>query len=52
MDLAADGKVWLQHDGTDLVVAQLLMDRGGEKSDLVLAFYHPEMRADTGLAVA
>ena len=52
MDLAEDGKVWLQHDGTDLIVAQMLMNHGVAKSDLVLAFYHPEMRADTGLAVA
>ena len=52
IDLAADGKVWLQHDGTDLVIAQMLLDQGVAKSDLVLAFHHPSMRKDTGLAVA
>jgi hypothetical protein len=52
IDLADDGKVWLQHDGTDLVVGQMLLDRGVAKSDLVLAFHHPAMRKDTGLAVA
>ena len=52
VDLAEDGKVWLQHDGTDLVVGQMLLDRGVPKTDLVLAFHHPSMRKDTGLAVA
>lgn len=46
------GRIWLQHDGTDLVIAQMLLDRGVKKSDLVLAFHHPNMRPDTGLAVA
>mgnify|MGYP006271602887 CR=1 FL=1 len=52
IDLAADGKVWLQHDGTDLVIAQMLLNQGVPKSELVLAFHHPSMRKDTGLAVA
>lgn len=52
IDLAADGKVWLQHDGTDLVIGQMLLDQGIPKTDLVLGFHHPSMRKDTGLAVA
>ena len=52
IDLAEDGKVWLQHDGTDLVIAQMLLDEGVPKAELVLAFHHPSMRKDTGLAVA
>ena len=52
IDLAEDGKVWLQHDGTDFVVAQMLLDKGIPKSELVLAFHHPNRRPDTGLAVA
>ena len=51
IDLAEDGKVWLQHDGTDLVVGQMLLDQGVAKSDLVLTFHHPSMRKDTGMAV-
>jgi hypothetical protein len=51
IDVNEDGKVWLQHDGTDLVVAQMLLDRGIPKSDIVLAFHAPFVREDTGFAV-
>lgn len=52
IDVTDDGKVWLQHDGTDEMVAQMLMDKGIPKSDIVLAFYAPFRRADTGFAAA
>lgn len=52
IDIAPDGKVWLQHDGTDLVVGQMLLDKGVAKEDLVLGFHHPWQRVDTGYAVA
>ena len=52
IDVAADGKVWLQHDGTDLTVAQELLDRGIPKTDIVLAFHAPFVREDTGFAVS
>lgn len=52
IDLASDGKVWLQYDGTDRVVGQLLLDKGVSKDDLVLGFHHPLRRVDTGFAVA
>ncbi len=52
IDLANDGKVWLQYDGTDLIVGQMLLDKGVQKSELVLAFHHPDRRIDTGMAVA
>ena len=44
IDLTEDGKVWIQHDGTDLVVAQMLLDKGLVRSDLVLGFHHPNKR--------
>lgn len=52
IDVAKDGKVWLQHDGTDVTVAQMLLDRGIPKEDIVLAFHPPFVREDTGFAVA
>ena len=52
IEVKADGKVWLQHDGTDMIVGQMLLDAGVPKSQLVLGFQAPIVRADTGLAVA
>jgi hypothetical protein len=47
-----DGKVWLQHDGTDLRIAEDLMRAGIPKEHIVLAFHHPARRADTDFAAA
>lgn len=52
IDLAPDGKVWLQHDGTDLVVADMLIEKGIPTSDIVLGFYPPIVRPETGFAVS
>ncbi|HFA49030.1 MAG TPA: XisI protein [Bacteroidetes bacterium] len=52
IDLADDGKVWIQQDGSDLVVAQELEDRGIPKEDIVLGFHEPSVRKYTGYAVA
>ncbi|MCB0594195.1 MAG: XisI protein [Lewinellaceae bacterium] len=52
IDISADGKIWLQHDGTDLVVAQKLLDQGIPKTDIVLAFHAPFVREDTGFALS
>jgi hypothetical protein len=43
-DVKPDGKIWVQHDGTDLVLAQWLLDRGVPKKDIVLAFQAPARR--------
>lgn len=43
-DVKPDGKIWIQHDGTDLVLAQWLIDRGVPKKDIVLAFHAPARR--------
>ena len=47
-----DGKVWLQENRTDVLIAQELSDKGIPKKDIVLGLQFPELRADTGYAVA
>lgn len=44
IDVYPDGKVWIQHDGTDLKIAHWLVDEGISKSDLVLGFRAPFRR--------
>lgn len=52
VDVDNDGKVWIQHDGTDLAIAEILVDRGIPKADIVLAFHSPVKRPDTGYAIS
>ena len=47
-----EGKIWLQHDGTEEGVADELVRRGVPKQDIVLAFHAPYRRSHTGFAVA
>jgi hypothetical protein len=47
-----DGKVWLQHDGTNLRIADDLIQAGIPREHIVLAFHHPSRRPDTEFAVA
>lgn len=51
IDLKGD-KVWLQQDWTDSIIAEQLMELGVAKEDIVLGFYSPFRRVDTGFAVA
>ncbi|MEC4811710.1 MAG: XisI protein [Scytonema sp. PMC 1069.18] len=51
IDVDEGGKVWVQYDGTDLRIAQQLVDRGIPQADIVLGFHSPLRRADTGFAV-
>lgn len=44
VDVKPDGKVWLQYDGTDLVVAEMLMEKGILQEDIVLGFQAPFKR--------
>ena len=46
-----NGKIWIQHDGTDRPVAQELVDAGVPKEDIVLAWHPPDVRKLTGYAV-
>lgn len=52
IDVKDDGKVWLQHDGTDLEVANELVAAGVEKRDLVLGFQPKSVREVMEFAVA
>ena len=47
-----DGKVWVEHDGTDLEVVQDLLDAGIPKEQIVLGFHPPAHRKFTEFAVA
>ena len=47
-----DDKVWLQHDSTDAVIAEELVDRGIPKEDIVIGFQPEHRRKYTGFAVA
>jgi hypothetical protein len=47
-----DGKIWLQCDNTDAVVAHDLERAGVPKKDIVLGFQPPEVRPLTEYAVA
>lgn len=44
IDVKTDGKVWIQHDGTDLKIALLLAEKGIEKKDIVIGFRHIQQR--------
>lgn len=46
-----NGKIWIQHDGTEGGVANELIDRGVSKQDIVLAFHSPFKRKFTDFAV-
>ncbi|GAB3497832.1 hypothetical protein GCM10027341_18530 [Spirosoma knui] len=45
LDVRPDAKVHIQHDGTDLKIAERLVEEGVLKSDIVLAFQSPNRRA-------
>ena len=47
-----DGKVWVQENRTDVLIAQYLSEKGIPKSDIVLGLQEPELRASSGYAVA
>lgn len=46
-----DGKIWIQHDGTEEGVANRLVALGVPKSDIVLGFQSPFKRQFTEFAV-
>jgi hypothetical protein len=46
-----DGKIWIQHDGTEVGIATQLLELGVPNHDIVLAFYSPYMRQFTEFAV-
>ena len=46
-----NGKIWIQHDGTEEGVANELVRLGVPKDQIVLAFHSPYKRQFTGFAV-
>ena len=47
-----NGKIWLQQNNTDVLIADELEERGVLKSDIVLGFVPPNAREYAGYAVA
>jgi hypothetical protein len=41
------GKIWIQHDGTETGIANQLVELGVPKQDIILAFHEPEVRQFT-----
>ncbi len=46
-----DGKIWIQHDGTEIGIANELIELGIPKEDIVLAFHDLFSRKFTGFAI-
>jgi hypothetical protein len=46
------GKIWIQHDGTNRPVADELVEAGIPKEDIILAFHPPQVRQYTDFGIA
>jgi XisI protein len=46
-----EGKIWIQHDGTEEGIANRLVEAGVPKGDIVLGFQTPFQRRHTEFAV-
>jgi XisI protein len=44
-------KIWIQYDGTEIGVANELVEQGIPKEDIILAYHSPLMRQYNGFAV-
>lgn len=42
-----DGRIWIQHDGTEIGIANQLVEMGVPKQDIILAFHEPYIRQFT-----
>ena len=47
-----NGKVWIQQNNTDVLIADELVEKGIPKSDIILGFIPEKMRSYEGFAVA
>lgn len=47
-----DGKVWLEHDGTDANIAEQLVQAGIPRDQIVLGYKSSDMRVHSNFAVA
>ncbi len=52
IDIQADGKIWIQYDGTETGVANELVEAGIPKQEIVLAYQSDYMRKLTDFAVS
>jgi hypothetical protein len=52
LEVRKNGKIWIHHDGTDLIVGEKLLENNVPKQDIVLGFRAPIVRVDSGFAVA
>ncbi|MEN0047628.1 MAG: XisI protein [Bacteroidota bacterium] len=50
LEIDEEGKVWIQHDGTDNPIALRLVEQGIPKEDIVFGFHAPHKRAYSGFA--
>jgi hypothetical protein len=51
-DRSIDDKISIQRDGTEKGFASDLLETDIPKDKIVLAFYDPQIRAETGFAIA
>jgi len=47
-----EGKIWIQHDGTNISVAEELVELGVPPQDIILGFHPPYVRQYTDFGVA
>lgn len=47
-----DGKIWIQHDGTNISIAEELVDLGVPAKDIILGFHPANVRQYTDFGVA
>jgi hypothetical protein len=52
VDIKKDGKIWIQRDGTEIGVANELLEAGVPKEDIVLGFHAPYKRKFTEFATS
>jgi XisI protein len=44
VEVAFDSKIWIHQDNTDLIIADILLEKGVLEKDIILAFHAPIMR--------
>jgi hypothetical protein len=47
-----NNKVWIQYDGTEVDIANALLEQGIPREDIVLAYHSPFIRQYDGFAVS
>jgi hypothetical protein len=50
--IKSDGKVWILANLTESDVAEMLVEKGVDKNDVVVGFHPQKLRAHTGYAIA